>query len=318
MKIYQVKNRNKALVDNLVTIWEDSVKATHSFLTLSEIEKIKQYVPIALLKVQNLIIAEDNNTTIGFIGTEQERIEMLFISPNNRKKGIGKALINYAITNYHINEVTVNEQNIEATHFYEHMGFEIYKKTELDEQGNPYPLLYMKLALKKLKFILPTKENKDDVLSFYDEFAKTNTVCIGYNNYHNFDIWLKEMENRLKGKKLPKGYVRENFYLCYDEKELIGVFSLKFQLTDFLLNYGGHIGYAVRPTKQNKGYGTKILNQGIEIAKNFGFEKILCICDEDNIASEKVIIRNGGIFENKLYDKDDAVFVKRYWIKLLK
>lgn len=69
---------------------------------------------------------------------------MLFISNESREQGIGKHLLQYGIENYSVNELTVNEQNPLAREFYEHMGFEVYKRSELDEQGNPYPILYMK------------------------------------------------------------------------------------------------------------------------------------------------------------------------------
>lgn len=71
-------------------------------------------------------------------------LEMLFISSKERGKGIGKQLLRYGIENYEIKEVTVNEQNPKAIGFYEHMGFTTYKRTDHDEEGNPYPLLYMK------------------------------------------------------------------------------------------------------------------------------------------------------------------------------
>ena len=106
------------------------------------------------------------------------------------------------------------------------------------------------------------------------------------------------MQNRHSGKDLPAGYVRENFYLCYEGTRLTGVFSLKFEMTEFLLNYGGHIGYAVRPSDRNRGLATQMLKQGLTLAKEFGFERILCVCDNDNYASEKVILKNGGTFEN--------------------
>ncbi len=167
-----------------------------------------------------------------------------------------------------------------------------------------------------LSFVLPTYTNKNDVLSFYNEFEKNNETCIGYSNYKDFEKWLEEMQNRKEGKNLPSGYVKENFYLCYDNKELVGVFSLKFELTEYLYNYGGHIGYAVKPSKRNKGLATEILKQGLDIAKELDFDKILLVCDEDNYASEKVIIKNNGVYENKLYDEDEKVFVKRYWINL--
>lgn len=167
-----------------------------------------------------------------------------------------------------------------------------------------------------INFILPTEKQRDDVLSFYDEFERESEICIGYANHKNFDVWLIGMNNRHIGKNIPDGYVRENFYLCYDNDKLIGVFSLKFELTEFLLNYGGHIGYAVRPSERNKGYATQILHQGIELSRQFGFDRILCVCDEDNYASEKVILKNGGVFENSLYDSSENVTVKRYWIEI--
>lgn len=140
-----------------------------------------------------------------------------------------------------------------------------------------------------LKFILPTERNRDDVLSFYNEIEKSHGECIGMANYKNFDLWLSGMKNRHTGENLPDGYVRENFYLCYEGNRLIGVFSLKFELTEFLSNYGGHIGYATRPSDRNRGLATQMLKQGLEMAKEFGFERILCICDNDNYASEKVM-----------------------------
>lgn len=77
------------------------------------------------------------------MGIAENKLEMLFVADNERGKGIGKALIKYGISNYNINELTVNEQNPLAREFYEHMGFYVYKRTDLDEQGNPYPILYM-------------------------------------------------------------------------------------------------------------------------------------------------------------------------------
>ena len=146
MKIYEVQDRNNQLLTTLLKIWENSVLATHFFLSETEIKKIKEYVPSALSAVKHLIIAENYfKETVAFMGIEDNRLEMLFILPSERKKGIGKWLLIYGIQNYNINEVTVNEQNPQAIGFYKHMGFEIYKRTDFDEQGNSYPLLYMKL-----------------------------------------------------------------------------------------------------------------------------------------------------------------------------
>ncbi len=146
MKIYEVKDRTNDLKSTLLNIWEQSVKATHTFLTDEEIKKIKEYVPMAINGVKYLIVAEDSaDKIVGFMGVEGSKIEMLFISPLCRGKGIGKSLVQFGVENYNVNEVTVNQQNPQAVGFYEHLSFKTYKRTEFDEEGNPYPLLYMKL-----------------------------------------------------------------------------------------------------------------------------------------------------------------------------
>ena len=79
------------------------------------------------------------------MGIDDGKLEMLFISPAERGRGLGRKLLEHGIKKYGVKELAVNEQNPQAKGFYEHMGFQVYRRTERDEQGNPYPLLYMKL-----------------------------------------------------------------------------------------------------------------------------------------------------------------------------
>ncbi len=149
MEIIEVKERTSDLINQLVNIWEDSVKATHTFLSKEEIESIKQFVPEFIKKVPHLLIVKtDNNEPIAFMGISNKKVEMLFVKNEKRHQGIGKSLIDYGINNFQINEVTVNEDNNQAVSFYEHLGFKVFKRTNLDEQGNPYPILYMKINKK--------------------------------------------------------------------------------------------------------------------------------------------------------------------------
>jgi putative acetyltransferase len=146
MIISEVNKRTESLINELLEVWEDSVKATHTFLSNKEIENIKEYVPQALKSIAHLVIMEnENHKPIAFMGIENNKLEMLFIKNSERGKGIGKQLLTYGIENYNINELAVNEQNPMAKGFYEHMGFKVYQRNELDDQGNPYPVLYMKL-----------------------------------------------------------------------------------------------------------------------------------------------------------------------------
>ena len=145
MNTVEIKDRKQTVITELLRIWESSVKETHLFLSEKEIESIKQYVPQALCVVPHLIVAEnESGAPVAFAGINGLKLEMLFVSATNRGQGIGKRLLQYAVDTYSVNELTVNEQNPLAIGFYEHMNFTIYKRTENDEQGNPYPILFMK------------------------------------------------------------------------------------------------------------------------------------------------------------------------------
>ena len=143
--IREIKDRDDSLIHSLLTVWESSVKATHLFLSDKEIENIKQYVPQALGEIPHLLITEDEyGALVAFAGIDGHKLEMLFVSAENRGKGVGKQLLQYAINTYDVNELAVNEQKPQAIGFYEHMGFRTYKRSETDEQGGPYPILYMR------------------------------------------------------------------------------------------------------------------------------------------------------------------------------
>ena len=144
MKIIKCEDRSPSLAASLLNVWTRSVSATHTFLTESDIERIAEYVPAAIDGIPVLIVAEEQGAYVGFAGVEDKKLEMLFIDPDFRNQGIGKQMMQYLLEHHGISEVSVNEQNPKAVGFYRKMGFRTYKRTELDEQGNPFPLLYMK------------------------------------------------------------------------------------------------------------------------------------------------------------------------------
>lgn len=144
MKITEVTERTSDLIQQLLEVWEQSVRATHLFLSDSEINHIKEYVPQALEGIAHLVIAKQEGVSVAFMGIADGTLEMLFIAPKERGKGLGKRLLCYGMEHYDVRKLAVNEQNPQARGFYEHMGFAVYKRTETDEQGGPYPLLYMR------------------------------------------------------------------------------------------------------------------------------------------------------------------------------
>lgn len=147
MRIYEAGERTEELVRELLGVWERSVRATHLFLSDGEVRSIREYVPQALLGVAHLLVAEDEaGAPAAFMGVEDGSLEMLFIDPNERGKGLGRRLLRLGIESYGVRRLAVNEQNPQAAGFYEHMGFEAFARSETDEQGNPYPILYMRLT----------------------------------------------------------------------------------------------------------------------------------------------------------------------------
>ena len=145
VEIRTVTDRSSKLVEQLVAVWERSVRATHAFLSEEEVADIKPFVPQALAGVGVLVVAEKDGAPVGFMGVQDGRLEMLFLDPGARGQGLGRTLLAYGIESLGVSELTVNEQNPQAVGFYEHMGFSTYQRTETDEEGRPYPLLYMRL-----------------------------------------------------------------------------------------------------------------------------------------------------------------------------
>ena len=143
MRIIEIQARTSELMERLLVVWESSVRATHSFLTESEILRIRDYVLQALNGVVHLVIAEENGCPAAFMGVENGQLEMLFAAAEHRGQGYGKALLQYGMERYGVKSLTVNEQNPQAVGFYAHMGFQTVRRSGTDEQGGPYPILYM-------------------------------------------------------------------------------------------------------------------------------------------------------------------------------
>ncbi len=137
--------RTEEVITSLVELWKKSVKASHEFLTETDIENLIPTVRDALKNINHLIIVRSSNEEIGFMGIEESKIEMLFISPEYFGHGLGKQLVKNAINDYGCMFVDVNEQNPKAENFYRRMGFKEFERTELDEQGNPFPIIKMRL-----------------------------------------------------------------------------------------------------------------------------------------------------------------------------
>ncbi|WP_406704030.1 acetyltransferase [Sodalis sp.] len=138
--------RARTVTDNplLVALWERSVRASHHFLRETDIDALRTLVAQRYLPALDVWVAEEGQHGLrGFIGLSDNHVEMLFIEAAARGGGIGQRLLDYAVALRGDLTLDVNEQNHQALGFYQHYGFVQTGRSEVDAQGNPFPLLHM-------------------------------------------------------------------------------------------------------------------------------------------------------------------------------
>ena len=143
----QIESAAQVDFPEIVDVWEQSVRTTHGFLTEKDIQYFKPLILNEYLRAVELFVFRKDGKILGFLGLSSDMIEMLFLRPDVRGKGIGKKLIRFAIDEKGIRKVDVNEQNPQAIGFYRHMGFEVVSRSPLDPQGKPFPILSMELKM---------------------------------------------------------------------------------------------------------------------------------------------------------------------------
>ena len=131
--------------DDIIEVWEASVRETHTFLEEAYILHMKPLIRNEYLKLVDLYKYQPEEKIFGFVGILHGKIEMLFIRPDKRRMGIGKELLDFAISQLKATEVDVNEQNEHAVNFYRKFGFNIKSRSEFDSLGKPYPILHLSL-----------------------------------------------------------------------------------------------------------------------------------------------------------------------------
>lgn len=138
------------------------------------------------------------------------------------------------------------------------------------------------------------------------------TFLLGWEPPLSWPEYLAKRERHRRGLDLTPPWVASSFLAADAEGELIGRISIRHELSDYLAEFGGHIGYAVRPRHRRRGYATEILRQGLIVARSLGIEDVLVTCDEGNVASIAVITRLGGVLEDVRPDPDGPP-KRRYW-----
>jgi len=139
------------------------------------------------------------------------------------------------------------------------------------------------------------------------------TFLLGYTAGMAWPDWILDVERTRTGVDIPPDRVRAAFLAAEVDGALVGRVSVRFELNEYLAREGGHVGYGVLPAHRRQGYATEMLRQAIELAHQEGLERLLVICDEDNIGSVIVIERCGGAFDGSAIS-DEGMVIRRYWI----
>lgn len=170
----------------------------------------------------------------------------------------------------------------------------------------------------KLKLVKAAKEYQTQITEMLDEWHFFKEKIIPYairkSDYHNFEYYCENLEI----KDTNKGLVPDSTFFCLDEDRniMVGAVNIRHYLNEALLLNGGHIGDGVRPSERRKGIATKMIGLALQECRKLGIDKVLMVCDKDNIGSAKSIINNGGVLENELII--DGITEQRFWITLNK
>lgn len=165
-----------------------------------------------------------------------------------------------------------------------------------------------------LQLIKPSAKYKTQICDMLDEWYSTGEKIIPYSirrlDYHDFDNYCKNIEV----KDTSGGLVPDSTFFCLDTDRnvVVGAVNIRHFLNESLLLNGGHIGDGVVPSERRKGIATAMIGLALKECRKLGIEKVLMVCDKDNIGSAKSIINNGGVLENEICV--DGVTEQRYWI----
>ncbi|MBV1757169.1 MAG: GNAT family N-acetyltransferase [Dethiosulfatibacter sp.] len=172
----------------------------------------------------------------------------------------------------------------------------------------------------QIKLIKPTMAYANDIMDYRQEFLDLGDSLDGCGSLRacsTAEEWIRDLVMLESLDTCPKDKVCSDTYLAIrlSDDSIVGIIDFRHHINHPILGvWGGHIGYSVRPKERRKGYATEMLKQILVKCRLHGLEKVLVTCNNDNVASKKTIIANGGIYENTVLVEGDKK--ERYWINL--
>lgn len=172
------------------------------------------------------------------------------------------------------------------------------------------------IVMKLIKLTEDYKYEWESLISEFEENKEKLTPLAMKGHANTFEEFLVESNNNSKGINLPEGFVPADIYFLVDDnsKYLLGAIDIRHYLNEYLLQYGGNIGYGIRSSERKKGYATQMLALVLEKCEEMQISRVLITCFKSNVASAHTIIKNGGILENEVIESKKLK--QRYWIQL--
>ena len=175
--------------------------------------------------------------------------------------------------------------------------------------------------MEELILIKPTIEYGKQIMEYRQEFLASGDSmdgCGPLRRIETVEEYLKICIDYENANTVPEHLVPATQFILVrkSDNKLIGMIQIRHKFNDYIEKYAGHIGYSIRPTERRKGYAKIMLKMALPYCKDIGINSVLISCVDDNIASEKTIIANGGIYESTVYEPNSNRYLKRFWIKL--
>ena len=315
---------------------------SNEYLENMNIENLSEKWKKKIETNRNIYVYKEKNNILGvielgkskdFISKEVGEIFVLYVKTEQTRKGIGTELLNFAkdkLIKNGLNKMIIwcLKGNMQGANFYKKCGGEKIKERDyiiggikIREEGFMFNLKYEE----DIKLIKPTIEYKEQAFKMIEEARKYDAdnpnIFAGYSSMQkcgSYEEWLEKLDADLDFENIKPGRVPAATYFSVriSDNKVIGIINIRYELNEYLENFGGHIGYSIRVTERKKGYGCKQLKLALEKCLEIPINKVLVTCMDNNIGSEKVIKSCGGIYEDTRYSNEEGYNFKRYWINL--
>ena len=176
--------------------------------------------------------------------------------------------------------------------------------------------------MEKFYFERPSIERKNEIIEYLDEFVKYGSdingsgsldkIYDGYTFEQALDRCLK-MEDEEYAKSVGRCQGKTFLLIRESDNKIVGTINVRWNLSEEMLQFGGHIGYGIRPTERRKGYNKINLYLGMIEAKKVGLDKVMLDCDVNNLGSDKTLKALGGKLERTEIDPSDGILTNVYW-----